>query len=171
MHILFEGSSIDIYIHWLIFWLGILVIVFGAAVLFSCRSIAIVFKLLGPSDSRWSKFYQKFYRFHSTYWIIFGISLALHLLVTITHVGFPENPFLAAHIMVFITAITNFILTIVVLSSCNTVAKLINYLTSGNFLNNKRYKSFYSYHSYYWWLLGISLVVHIVFGMIHAINT
>ena len=54
MYTLFEGSGLDVYIHWLILWLGILVLVSGAAVLFSCRSIAAAFNLLGSKGSRWS---------------------------------------------------------------------------------------------------------------------
>ena len=171
MYILFQGSATDVYIHWLILWLGIIVIVSGAAVLFSCRSVARALDLLDKGSPWWSGFYRKFYSYHSAYWIIFGLALALHLLVTITHVGFPEEPYLAAHIVVFITAITNFILILIVLTSCRTVVRIISLFTSKNPLDDRNYKRFFGYHSYYWWLLGLSLTIHIVFGMIHAINT
>jgi hypothetical protein len=171
LYTLFEGSGLDVYIHWLILWLGILVLVSGAAVLISCRTIAAAFNLLGSDGSRWSRLYLKFYRYHSVYWIVFGLVLALHLLMTITHVGFPENPFLASHIVVFITAITNFILATIVLSSCRTAVRMIGFFTSKNPLESSGYKHLYKYHAYYWWLLGLSLATHIVFGMIHAVNT
>ena len=103
--------------------------------------------------------------------MIFWVVLALHLMATITHVGLPTEPYFYAHQVVFITAIGNFVFLMVVLSSCRTIASLLNLFLPKNPLSNNAYRRFYGYHSYFWWLLAVFLVAHIVSGIIHAVNT
>jgi hypothetical protein len=170
---IFHGSGTDIYIHWLILALGIGVLLSAMAVLTSCRSIAFAFNLLNQDNSLRTRIYRGFYRLHSTYWIAFGCFLALHLMVAITHLSLPEpgEPYHVAHEVVFWTATTNGVLLAGVLCSCRTIASAIEAVMSKSPLTNSAYNRFYRYHSYFWWPFGVSLGIHIIFGMIHALNT
>lgn len=170
---IFRGTLFDIYIHWLILSLGISVLVSGVAVLTSCRSVAGYFYLLKVNTSGGTRFYRSFYKYHSIYWVIFWYALALHLLVAAIHVGLPSvvRPYFFAHQAVFFTALGNLAFMLAVLSSCRSFASILNFFTSGSPLTNNVYKRFYRFHSYFWWLLAVSLGGHVVFGLIHAINT
>jgi hypothetical protein len=171
--IIFQGSPFDIYIHWLILLLGIGVLISGVAVLTSCRSIAETFNLLKEDTSPGARFYRGFYKHHGIYWSIFWYVLILHLMVTIAHVKLPVDgePFLLSHQVAFYTSISNLVLTLAVFSSCKSAAWVLNFFTNRSPLGNKGFKQFYKYHSYYWWLLALSVTVHIVSGVIHAVNT
>ena len=168
---LFIGSPLDIYVHWLIFSLGIGVLLSGSAVLASCRSFANLFHLNSSKNSKGRNFYKKFFKYHSIYWIIFWLILVLHLMVTITHVGLPVEPFFRAHQVVFITSLINLIFVLLILFSCRSFSRVLNFLTSKDITKNRGFKKFYRLHSYFWLILITSFVIHISFGLIHAINT
>ena len=173
MHSIFQGTPLDVYVHWLIVSLGIGILASAGAVLFSCRSVAAVFHLLSPATSWHDRLYRGFFRFHAYYWAVFGFILAFHLMVTTVHVGIPVPGEIVhlAHVIVFTTSITNIVLLLVVLTSCRTVNKLIVTFTSQNPLGSSIYSGFYRYHAVYWWLLALSLGGHIVSGMVHSVNT
>jgi hypothetical protein len=170
---IFQGSSLDIYVHWLILALGIGILVFGIAVITTCRSVAGFFHLLNDKNTLGAKIYRTYFRFHSYYWVAFGTFLVFHLMVTIVHVGVPSagEPFYLAHQLVFYTAITNFLLTAVVFTSCKSFLSLASLFSSKNPLSRGGFKKFYRYHSVFWWMLAASFIVHITAGIIHAINT
>lgn len=170
---IFQGSSLDIYVHWLILALGIGILMFGIAVITSCRSVAGFFHLLQDKNTLGMKIYMVYFRFHSYYWIAFGFFLIFHLMVTIVHVGYPSSgaPYVLPHQLVFYTAIVNFLLIIVVFTSCKSFLSLVNIFNSKNPLSIGGFKRFYRFHSVFWWLLGVSFIVHITAGIIHAINT
>ena len=94
-------------------------------------------------------------------------------MVTTVHVGFPAagEDFHQAHVLAFITSLTNIVLLLVVLTSCRTVNGLITLVFSRNPQDSALFRGFYRFHAVYWWLLGGSLVTHIVAGLVHAINT
>jgi hypothetical protein len=173
VNILFQGDQLDVYIHWLVLLLGIGVLISGVAVFTSCRSFASLFHLIQPGNSLRARLYKAYYKYHSFYWVAFWYVLAMHLLVTITHVGLPNvsDPFFRAHQVVFFTALGNAFLVLVVLTSCRSFASILNFFINRSPLANRKFKRFYQFHSYFWWFLGISLCGHIVFGVIHAINT
>ncbi|MCL5073975.1 MAG: hypothetical protein M1308_24245 [Actinobacteria bacterium] len=170
---LFKGSIQDIYIHWLVLLLGISVFISGMAIFTTCRSFASFFNLLNTKNQVLNRIYKKYYRYHVIYWIVFLYLLITHLMVTITHVRLPINgePFIISHQAVFYSSIINFVLVLAVFFSCRTMAGMFNFFRSGNILNNSIYKKFYRYHLFYWLILAISVGGHIVFGMIHAMNT
>jgi hypothetical protein len=170
---IFKGTNFDIYTHWLILLLGIGVLVFGAAVYFSCRSFAIFVKIPWTKNSFLMRFYTRFYRYHSYYWNIFWIILILHLMVAITHIGIPNPlaPFYQAQQIAFYSSILNFVFVVVVLFSCRSISALFSFFGGGNLMSANAYKRFYKYHSYGWMVLAISVGTHIVSGLIHAINT
>ncbi len=168
LSVLFQGTGLDIYIHWLILVLGSLVFLSGTAVLTSCRSVAGIFKL---SDS--SGFYRSYYRLHHIFWIIFWYALGFHLLITIIHVGIPSpvEAYLVPHQVSFYSAITNLLLVFGILFSCRSFLNVLKFFLPKSPLSFKWYNKLYKYHYVLWWLLGISVSGHIVFGMIHAVNT
>jgi hypothetical protein len=170
---IFQGSSLDIYVHWLILALGIGILVFGIAVITTCRSVASFFHLLQDNNTLGAKIYRIYFRFHSYYWVAFAMVLIFHLMVTIVHVGLPSasEPFYLAHQLVFYTAITNFLFTMVVFTSCKSFLSLVNIFSSKNPLSAGGFKRFYRFHSVFWWLFGISFTIHIAAGIVHAINT
>ena len=169
MSILFQGSPLDVYIHWMIFSLGIGILVFGIAVFTSCRSFSSILDLKLSKNTLWMRIYRVYSRYHSSYWNVFWIILTLHLLTTGLHLGLPMvgEPYFRAQQMTLFTAIGNLVFLLIILTSCRTVAFFI----SKNPLANNTYKRLYKYHSYFWWFLLGSLGGHIMFGMIHSMHT
>ena len=137
----------------------------------SCRSFMDLFKLNKIGNPKVKNLYMQFYKYHSIYWMIFWLFLILHLMVTITHVGLPMDPYIQAHRIVFITSIINLILVFLIFLSCRTFRGLFRFLPSDKAVENKVFKRFFKLHSYFWLLLIVSFGFHIIFGMIHAINT
>jgi cytochrome b561 len=173
MNILFHGSASDVYIHWLILSLGLGVFISGFAVLTSCRIFAGTFIGSDSQNSASMKFYRAYRRYHPYYWVIFWLVIVLHLMATIYHLRLPiaGEPYLFAHRIVIFTALANIFFILVVLSSCGSFANFLGFFTNRSPLANNAYRRFYKYHSYSWWALGISLSLHITFGMVHSINT
>lgn len=170
---IFQGSPLDIYVHWMILALGIGILSSGIAVITTCRSVAGFFHLLQERDSLWMRVYRAYSRFHSYYWVAFFLFLVLHLMVTIVHVGLPSpgEPYFLAHRVVFYSAIVNFLLALVVFTSCKSFLSFISLFTSRNPLSGSIFKRFYKFHSLLWWILAVSFIVHIAAGIIHAVNT
>lgn len=173
MFTIFNGTPQDIYIHWLILGLGIVILVSGVSVFLTCRSFTSGFLLKGKTDGFIKKAYSIYLRYHSYYWTTFWLALILHLMVTITHTGLPFAglPYLTAHWFSLVTAVINLLLVLMVFSTCKSFIMISRFFTNKNPLNSSYYKNYYGFHRYIWILLIISLCVHIVFGMIHAVNT
>jgi len=173
MNILFQGSSLDIYVHWLILWLGMGIIIVGLAIFLSCRIVAGALNLTGMHQNRGARIYRIFSRYHSYYWAAFWLILVLHLMATITHIGLPVagEPYFRAQQVALYSAVANLVLIIIIFTSCKSFVGLVAIFSSGNMLGNIKYKRFFKLHSLYWWLLGSSIVTHIISGIIHAINT
>jgi hypothetical protein len=120
-----------------------------------------------------ARIYHIFSRYHSYYWAAFWIILILHLMVTITHIGLPADgePYFREQQMTLYSAIANFILLLIIFTSCKSFISLTALFTSRNILSSIIYKRFFKLHSLFWGLLGVSIIVHIIYGIIHAINT
>ena len=170
---IFQGTPLDIYIHWMILALGIGILISGIAVITTCRSVAGFFHLLQGTGSFKTRFYSVYFRFHSYYWVAFFLILVLHLMVTIVHIGLPSpgEPYLLAHQVVFYSAIANFLLTLVVFTSCKSFLSLVSLFANRNPLSDNGFKRFYRFHAVLWWMLFVSFIVHIIAGIIHAVNT
>ena len=71
----------------LVFIMGILNLIIGLLLLFSCRCIPILTRL----GKKWmdSPLYQKFYRFHCYLWGILCLSVLVHIIFAIGVFGFP----------------------------------------------------------------------------------
>jgi hypothetical protein len=170
---IFKGTSLDIYIHWLVLGLGIGILVSGILVVTTCRSYTLRFLLNKTSNNLIGNLYSLVQRFHSYYWVSLWMLLILHLMVTITHVGFPAEgvPYLGAHWFVFITAIVNLLMTFVVFSTCKSFISLIRIFVDIDPLHTKLYQKYYRLHPWLWLLWLISICIHIGSGIYHAVNT
>jgi hypothetical protein len=170
---IFQGTPQDIYIHWLIVALGTGVLLSGIAVVTTCRSIAAMFHLLQGKDSVKTRLYKAFFKGHSYYWVAFLLFLVLHLLATIAHTGIPKpgEPFGTAHWVAFVSSIVNFILALIVFGSCRSFVSLYGIFSAKNLLQGGFFKRFYNWHAVVWVLLIASVLIHVVSGLIHAINT
>jgi len=170
---LFQGTAQDIYIHWLILILGTGIFLSGLAVISTCRSIAGYFHLLQKGGSLRSRLYLGCYKYHSYYWVAFGLFLVLHFLATLVHVGIPAagEPYELAHQFVFYASIGNLVLGGLVFSSCRSFQSLIGLFVSNKPLAGGGFRRFFKAHGVIWWLFSISIVIHIVAGIIHAVNT
>jgi hypothetical protein len=170
---IFQGTPQDIYIHWLIVALGTGVLLSGIAVVTTCRSIASIFHLLQGKDSFKTRLYKAYFKGHSYYWVAFLLFLVLHLLATIAHTGIPKpgEPFGTAHWIAFFSSIANFILALIVFGSCRSFISLYGIFSAKNPLQNGFFKRFYSFHAVAWVLLIASVLLHIVTGILHAVNT
>lgn len=172
-NILFNGSPRDIYVHWLILTLGIGVFLSGLALISTCRSIAGYFHLLRPGQSPRPRFYLTYFKYHSYYWVALGLFLVLHLMATLAHVGIPAagEPYGLVHQLVFYASISNLILGLLVFTSCRSFLSLLSLFFSKNPLAGSRFKRYFSYHAVIWWLFFFSVCIHIIAGIIHAVNT
>jgi hypothetical protein len=170
---LFQGTPQDIYIHWLILSLGVGILLSGIAVITTCRSIAGFFHLLQGKDTFKTRLYKAYFKFHSFYWVAFFLLLILHLLVTIPHIGIPSpgEAYALAHWVAFYSSIANFLLVLVVFASCRSFISLYNLFSSGSPLKGGFFKRFYNWHALIWVLLLASVIIHIVSGIVHAVNT
>jgi hypothetical protein len=169
MNIFFHGSPLDVYIHWMIFSLGLGILVSGIAIFTSCRSFARILNLKVSKNTLGTRIYRAYSSYHSSYWYVFGIILVMHLFTTGLHLGLPVigEPYFIAQQVTLFTSIGNLVFLLIILTSCRTFAFFI----SNNPLTNNTYKRFYKYHSYFWVFLAMSVGGHIVFGMIHSMNT
>ena len=52
--------------------------------------------------------------------------------------------------------------------SCRSFVRFQKRVFSKNLLNNKTYKSFYKYHSYYWGVFYVIIFLHILTALIHT---
>jgi hypothetical protein len=172
-NIIFSGSPRDIYIHWLVLALGIGIFISSLAVISTCRNIAGYFHLLQRNKSPGGRLYLTFFKYHSYYWVALGLFLVLHLMATIVHVGIPVagEPYKLAHQLVFYASISNLVLGFLVFTSCRSFLSLISLFFSKNPLTGSGFKKYSKYHSVIWWLFSFSLFIHIIAGIIHAVNT
>jgi hypothetical protein len=170
---IFQGTPQDIYLHWLIVSLGLGILLSGIAVITTCRNFAGFFHLLQGKDSFKTRLYKAYFKFHSYYWVAFFLLLILHLLVTIPHLGLPSpgEPFKLAHWVAFYSSIANFVLVLAVFTSCRSFLGLYNLFTARTPLDGSFFKRFYNIHVILWVLLIASVVVHIIAGIIHTVNT
>jgi hypothetical protein len=105
--------------------------------------------------------------------VLFFLLVVLHLFVTIPHLGVPSpgEPYELSHWVAFYSSISNFVLVLAVFTSCRSFISLYNLFSTRSPMEGGFFKRFYSLHAVLWVLLIASVVVHIVAGIIHAVNT
>lgn len=77
----------SVYIHRLILALGIVNVLAILAVFFSCRSFVRMSNFFSGKDTLRNKLFNGFYKYHTYYWIIFWVSVFLHVITALAHTG------------------------------------------------------------------------------------
>ncbi len=67
-----------------------------------------------------------------------------------------------------ILGLTTVALVLMTFTSCRTCVSILNRIGLHKLTANRIYQTFYRYHGYYWWLLGISLLSHLMMAVIHT---
>jgi len=152
--------------------LGLLTFTLALAILLSCRSWVSLLNRLGFQSPLNNRVYRSFYNYHTYYWWGFGFVITLHLLTGIMHVGVINtirDPDAYLHWYSIWTGLAGFVaLSIVILTSCRSFAHTLAFLMQKSPLTNKIYRSFYRYHSYYWFPFVAIIIAHFTIGYIHA---
>ncbi len=61
-----------------------------------------------------------------------------------------------------------FLAGVATFTSCRSFVSLLNRRGHQGFTESKGFRTFYKYHSYYWWSFEIILVVHILASLMHT---
>ena len=125
------------------------------------------FGLKNPTKN---KAYQSFYRHHTFYWWFFGVSLVSHIMMGTLHTGLPQagDPDASIHWIILILGLAGALSALALFSSCRASPRLLAPAIPKLSFASKTYKSFFSYHSYYWGALALLVAGHFAVSYIHA---
>ena len=84
---LVPSLTLDQYIHWVIFVLGIVTLVSILLVALSCRAMLTTFNIFTGRNLTENRFFRVFFKWHPYYWWVFWIVLAMHMIAGIQHAG------------------------------------------------------------------------------------
>jgi cytochrome b561 len=73
----------------------------------------------------------------------------------------------AAENIIFITALINIVLVLVLFFTCRFVP---SFKMTRPLINKKWFKTLYKFHSNIWWLLAPSVVIHAVIALLHKLS-
>jgi len=165
----FISGNIGIYNERLTVILGFVTLAAALATFVSCRSCLSFLGRLGWKIPTESGPYRAFYKYHGYYWWVFILGLTLHFLAAVMHTAIPApgDPDAPIHWAILGFALGAAVMTGAVLSSCRSLNSLVNTFTGKAPTSNKRYFSFYRYHSYYWLILILALAGHFAASYIH----
>jgi hypothetical protein len=149
---------------------GLITLTSGLAAFFSCRTCVNWLIRIGMKNPLNNKGYSAFYKYHIYYWWSFGVLLVAHILVAVIHTGLPQAGDSDANIhwMILGFGLFSAITAVFLFSSCRIVPRLISRVKPGNPLKNLRYRSFFGFHSYFWGVLALLVVLHFVIAYNHA---
>jgi len=82
-----KSGDPDAGIHWSILILGAVSLVSGIILFFSCRIIPRLISPTLPNINTENKTYFSIFKYHSYYWILFVLSVAVHFIITFIHTG------------------------------------------------------------------------------------
>ena len=80
----------------------------------------------------------------------------------------PTDPVIINERIAIILGVVTLTLGIAAFASCKTCFSIFRRFGWGNPLDNKGYRLFFRYHSYYWWAFGIVLISHIFIAFVHT---
>ena len=165
----FISGNIGLYSERLTVILGFVTLAAAVATFVTCRSCLSFLGRFGLKihvDAGW---YRPFYKYHGYYWWVLILGLTLHFLSAVMHTGIPQagDPDAPIHWVVLGLGLGAAVSTGAVLSSCRSMAGLLNTFTGKTPTGNKRYLSFYRYHSYYWLILILAIAGHFAASYAH----
>lgn len=169
--ILFQASDMTaIYNERLAIILGLVTLVLGLVVFFSCRTCVSWLSRLGVKNLMKARGYSMFYQYHLYYWWAFGVSVVAHFMISIIHTGLPQADYPDANIH-WITlglGLFSFITALVLFSSCRILPRLAAMIKPKSLFNNTMYKVLFRYHPHYWWILALLVVAHFTVSYNHT---
>jgi len=165
----FISGNIGLYDERLTVVLGFVTLAAALATFVSCRTCLSFLGRFGLKINMDAGWYRSFYRLHGYYWWVFVMGLILHFLTAVMHTAIPKagDPDAPIHWAILGFALGAAVTTGAVLFSCRSTAGLWNTFTGKTPVNNKKFFSFYRYHSYYWLVLALAVAGHFAASYIH----
>ena len=150
--------------------LGLVTLLFGLTVFFSCRTCISWLSRLGLKNLTETRGYLMFYRYHLYYWWAFGVLVVAHFLIATVHTGLPQagDPDANIHWTILGLGLFSFITALVTFSSCRVLPKIAAVVSPKSLFNNNTYKIFFRYHTYYWWIMALLVAAHFTVSYSHA---
>jgi hypothetical protein len=150
--------------------LGLITLLLALASFISCRSCLSWLNRFGVKNLLNQKGYLAFYKFHSIFWWLFGVSLVSHVFMAVGHTGLPEagDPDAFSHWIILIPGFFGALFSLSIFSSCRIFPRLVSPAKPGRTLNNPIFKIFYKYHVYYWLAFGLLILSHFLAGFSHT---
>jgi cytochrome b561 len=171
MEILFAATSrAAVYSERIAIILGITTVVLALAAFLSCRAFVSLLTKLGVKHPTRNRIFRSFYGYHLYYWWGFGVAVLSHVIMAISHTGLPQAgpPDAGVHWAILSIGFPSALSGVALFSSCRVSPRLLapaikNLTSQGN-----KYRSFFSYHSYFWWIFTALVASHFTAGYLHA---
>lgn len=150
--------------------LGFVTLVLVLALFVSCRTFVSLVTRLGAKDPSRLEVYRRFNKYHMYYWWFFGVSVLSHVMMATLHTGLPQagDPDAAIHWTILILGLFGAFSSVVLFSSCRISPRLLAPTVPKLSFANRSYRSFFGYHSYYWWAFILFVAAHFAAGYLHA---
>lgn len=74
------------------------------------------------------------------------------------------------HLVILSLGLTSAVLALVTIASCRSFVPVLNFLLRRSPMNIPGYRTFYKFHAYYWWVLGIAILAHAMVAVSHTAN-
>ena len=150
--------------------LGLGTTVMGLAVFISCRTFVSLLSQAGTMRGLRSRAYQTFSGYHVYYWWFFGVCVTSHVMMASFHTGLPQpgDPDAGAHWLILSLGAVGALSVLAVLFSCRLSRRLLAPTVSALSFASKPYRSFFKYHSHYWWILVVLVAAHFATSYLHA---
>lgn len=135
----------------------------------TCRSFSSLAARFKIGMLTTTRAYQQLFRLHAAFWYGFGLMLFLHLITGFMHTEFPHpgDPDAPIHTVILVFAGSVLISVSLTFSNCRTFAAFLK-VFRGEDLFSGAYKLFYRFHSYFWILLLLALIGHLIASYIHV---
>lgn len=150
--------------------LGFVTLALALAIFISCRSFVTLLMRFGLKNPTKNKAYQSFYRYHTYYWWFFGVSVVSHIMMATLHTGLPQagDPDAGIHWIILILGLMSALSGLALFASCRAYSRLLTPAIPKLSFTGRTYKSFFSYHSYYWLVFALLVAGHFVVSYLHA---
>lgn len=144
--------------------LGTMLAIFG-----SCVSFLHLLQKIGLKRLTSSRGYQLFFRNHLLYWDIFVILLFTHLSMAVGHTGIPQSndPDAPIHRKILLLGLGALLSTTLIFASCRISRNFFFRSPKADTFGRKTFRSFSSFHAYYWWIVLAFVGVHFFFVHLH----
>ncbi len=150
--------------------LGLATLTLALAAFTSCRTFVSLLTRLGVRNPTDNVAYQTFNKRHLYYWWFFGVLALAHVMMSTFHTGLPEagDPDAGVHWIILALGLASALSGVALFSSCRLSPKLLAPVIPKLSLASQAYRSFFGYHSHYWWVFAVLVAVHFAASYLHA---